>query len=65
MSKPLWATFDSFEQADADAKQLEGLLAQGIVPTALLERTTPSRAVWTLECDAHGEGESRFHAGTR
>jgi hypothetical protein len=29
LPKTLWATFDTFEQADAYAKQLEGLLAQG------------------------------------
>ncbi|MBA5687209.1 site-specific integrase [Rugamonas apoptosis] len=48
LPKTLWATFDSLEQADAYARQLEGLLAQGIVPAALLERTTPSREVWTI-----------------
>lgn len=43
LPKTLWVTFDSFEQADAYGKQLEGLLAQGIVPASLLERTTPTR----------------------
>lgn len=48
LPKTLWATFDSFEQADAYGKQLEGLLAEGIVPTSLLERTTPAREIWTV-----------------
>ena len=48
LPKTLWATFDSFEQAEAYGKQLEGLLAQGIVPVSLLERTTPSREIWTV-----------------
>ena len=48
LPKTLWATFDTFEQADAYGRQLEGLLAQGIVPAALLERTTPTREVWTV-----------------
>jgi hypothetical protein len=48
LPKTLWATFDSFEQAEAYGKQLEGLLAQGIVPTSLLERTTPAREIWTV-----------------
>jgi hypothetical protein len=48
LPKTLWATFDKFEQAEAYGKQLEGLLAQGIVPASLLERTTPSREVWTV-----------------
>lgn len=48
LPKPLWATFDTDEQARAYAGQLEGLLAQGVVPAALLERTTPSREIWTV-----------------
>lgn len=48
LPKTLWATFDTFEQADAYARQLEGLLAQGIVPASLLERTTPGREIWTV-----------------
>jgi hypothetical protein len=44
----LWATFDTYDQADTYAKQLERLLAQGIVPVSLLERTTPSREIWTV-----------------
>lgn len=48
LPKTLWATFDTYEQADAYARQLEGLLAQGIVPAALLERSTPSREIWTV-----------------
>jgi integrase len=48
LPKTLWATFDTYDQADRYAKQLEGLLAQGIVPASLLERTTPSREIWTV-----------------
>jgi hypothetical protein len=42
----LWATFDSMAQAESYAKQLEGLLAQGVVPSSLLERTTAGREIW-------------------
>ncbi|TWI62518.1 phage integrase family protein [Pseudoduganella lurida] len=48
LPKPLWATFDTEEQARAYADQLEALLGQGIVPAALLERSTPSREIWTV-----------------
>jgi integrase len=48
LPKPLYATFDTYEQAQAYGTQLEGLLAQGIVPTSLLERTNTGKEVWTL-----------------
>ena len=48
LPKPLYATFDNFEQAHAYGTQLEGLLAQGIVPTSLLERTKTGKEIWTL-----------------
>lgn len=48
LPKTLWATFDTFEQADAYARQLEGLLAQGIVPNTLLERSSPKQELWTI-----------------
>jgi len=48
LDKPLYATFDSHEQAHAYGIQLEGLLAQGIVPKSLLERTKASQEIWTV-----------------
>ncbi|MES2354830.1 MAG: site-specific integrase [Pseudomonadota bacterium] len=48
LPKPLYATFDSNEQAKAYGTQLEGLLAQGIVPTSLLERTKAGQEIWTV-----------------
>jgi len=48
LPKTLWATFDTFEVAEQYGKQLEGLLAQGIIPAALLERTTATREIWTV-----------------
>lgn len=48
LPKTLWATFDTFEQADAYGRQLEGLLAQGIVPNTLLERSSPKQELWTI-----------------
>ena len=48
LPKTLWATFDSLEQARAYGDQLEGLLAQGIVPASLLERPTPRQEIWTV-----------------
>jgi hypothetical protein len=38
LPKDLWATFDTRDAAEQYGRQLEGLLAQGIVPAALLER---------------------------
>lgn len=48
LPKPLYATFDSLEQAKAYGTQLEGLLAQGIVPAALLERPKSAQEIWTI-----------------
>lgn len=48
LPKTLWATFDTKAQAESYAHQLEALLGQGIVPSMLLERTTPSREIWTV-----------------
>jgi len=48
LPKTLWATFDTEVQAESYAHQLEALLGQGIVPSMLLERTTPSREIWTV-----------------
>ncbi|MCS0592365.1 site-specific integrase [Massilia norwichensis] len=49
LPKDLWATFDTKEAAEQYARQLEGLLAQGIVPAALLERETPKQEIWTVQ----------------
>ena len=51
LPKTLWVTFDSFEQAQAYGKQLEALLAQGIVPASLLERPTTVRATVSPNCN--------------
>lgn len=48
LPKTLWATFDSFEQADAYATQIEALLAQGMVPASLLEREAAPRESWIV-----------------
>lgn len=48
LDKPLYATFDTREQAKAYGTQLEGLLAQGIVPKSLLERTKAGQEIWTV-----------------
>jgi hypothetical protein len=44
----LWATFDTYEQADQYGTQLERLLGQGIVPASLLEQDPPKRTAWTI-----------------
>jgi hypothetical protein len=49
LPKDLWATFDDYETADRYGKQLEGLLAQGIVPAALLEGASPKQEIWTVQ----------------
>jgi hypothetical protein len=48
LPKKLWATFDTGEAAEQYGAQLEGLLAQGIVPAALLERDQPKNEIWTV-----------------
>lgn len=48
LPKDLWATFDTRDAAEQYARQLEGLLAQGIVPAALLERDKPKQEIWTV-----------------
>lgn len=49
LSKDLWATFDTRDAAEQYGRQLEGLLAQGIVPAALLERDQPRHEIWTVQ----------------
>lgn len=49
LPKTLWATFDTREAAEQYARQLEGLLAQGIVPAALLEREQAKQEIWTVQ----------------
>jgi integrase len=49
LPKDLWATFDTREAAEQYGRQLEGLLAQGIVPAALLEREQPKTEIWTVQ----------------
>lgn len=48
LPRPLYATFDAYEPAKNYATHLEGLLAQGIVPTSLLERTKTGQQTWTI-----------------
>lgn len=48
LPKALWATFDDYETAERYGKQLEGLLAQGIVPAALLEKPSSKQEIWTV-----------------
>jgi hypothetical protein len=48
LPKDLWATFDTRDAAETYMHQLEGLLAQGIVPQALLERASPKTEIWTV-----------------
>jgi integrase len=48
LPKDLWATFDTRDAAEEYMHQLEGLLAQGIVPQALLERASPKNEIWTV-----------------
>jgi hypothetical protein len=49
LPKDLWAAFDTREAAEQYGRQLEGLLAQGIVPAALLEREQPKTEIWTVQ----------------
>ena len=48
LPKPLYATFDDRDTAERYGKQLEALLAQGIVPSALLETAAPKHEIWTV-----------------
>jgi hypothetical protein len=48
LPKTLWATFDTRDAAEKYGAQLEGLLKQGIVPSALLQQTPPKPQSWTV-----------------
>lgn len=48
LPKRLWVTFDDFDTAEQYGKQLEGLLAQGIVPASLLDKKSSKVEFWTL-----------------
>lgn len=48
LGKPLYATFDTKDQAQAYGQHLEALLRQGIVPSALLERSTAVHDAWEI-----------------
>jgi len=48
LPKPLWATFDTRDAAEQYGEQLERLLKQGIVPSAVLEQAPPKPQVWTV-----------------
>jgi integrase len=48
LPKTLWATFDTRDAAEQYGMQLERLLRQGIVPTALLEQAPPKPQAWTV-----------------
>lgn len=48
LPKPLYATFDDEVQARTYAGHLESLLAHGIVPVDLLQRTEPRKEIWLV-----------------
>lgn len=48
LPKTLWLTFDQREAAEKYGAQLESLLSQGIVPSALLEQKPVKPQVWTI-----------------
>ena len=48
LGKPYYATFDTPEQARAYGLHLDRLLAQGIVPAALLERPAAAQMAWAV-----------------
>lgn len=48
LPKTLWLTFDERDVAEQYGAQLDGLLAQGIVPVSLLERSKSTREIWTI-----------------
>ncbi|MDQ1835605.1 site-specific integrase, partial [Massilia scottii] len=49
LPKTFWATFDTFDEAQRYGQQLDGLLAQGIVPTSLLEPRKGPSTSWSLK----------------
>ncbi|WP_332879778.1 site-specific integrase [Massilia sp. S19_KUP03_FR1] len=48
LPRTIWATFDNRDDAVRYGAQLEGLLAQGIVPAALLDVKPRQAEVWTV-----------------
>jgi hypothetical protein len=49
LPRDLWATFDTRDAAEQYMQQLEALLAQGIVPAALLERGNVKQEIRTVQ----------------
>lgn len=49
LPKDFWATFDTREAAEQYGRQLEALLAQGVVPVSLLERGKVGQPIWTIQ----------------
>ncbi|NHZ88897.1 hypothetical protein F2P45_07645 [Massilia sp. CCM 8733] len=47
--RTFWATFDTFDEAQRYGQQLDGLLAQGIVPASLLEPRKGPSTSWSLK----------------
>lgn len=48
LPKTYWTTFDTYEEADRYGKVLDGMLAQGVVPTAMLEPGKRPSNSWSL-----------------
>ncbi|HEX8611264.1 MAG TPA: hypothetical protein VF800_08245 [Telluria sp.] len=44
-----WARFDTFDEAQRYGQQLDGLLAQGIVPASVLEPRKGPSTPWSLK----------------
>ena len=49
LPKTFWATFVNYEEAERFGKQLESLLAQGIVPESLHKLATRPSASWSVD----------------
>src|SRR5690349_15679713 len=49
LPKTFWSTFPSYEEAERYGAQLDGLLAQGIVPVSLLTPHSRPSVSWSID----------------
>ena len=49
LPKTFWATFITYEEAERYGKQLDALLAQGIVPESLLKPAAKPFVSWSVD----------------
>jgi hypothetical protein len=49
LPKTFWATFSTYEEAERYGRQLDALLAQGVVPESLLKTGAKPSVSWSVD----------------